>query len=236
MSEPSVRRIVGPASEDRPPQPSTAAQQILVLADAVEDHDHGTRGHSERVRTFTDIIAIQIGLDAGDRERLRWAALLHDVGKITIAATTLNKVDAPTPEEWAEVERHPEEGARLTAALRPWLGRWANVIEQHHERWDGAGYPFGLSGEAISLGARIVAVADAYETMTSGRPYQHALSVGAARAELQRCAGTQFDPSVVRAFLGLSPRRVAQHVALRASATTNHPAGAVGVARQRHAT
>lgn len=208
MTERGVRRPV-----ERPvwvtPAPSVAATEaILVLATAVEVHDGGTQGHSDRVRTLTDLIARQLRFGDADLERLRWAALLHDVGKITISAKILNKVELPTPQEWAEVERHPEEGARLCVALRPWLGAWASVVEQHHERWDGAGYPLGLAGEGISLGARIVAVADAYETMTSGRPYQPPRTALSARTELERCAGTQFDPEIVRAFLELSPEQV----------------------------
>ena len=135
------------------------------------------------------------------------AAMLHDIGKLTVPAEVLNKKGSLNPTEWEVIRRHPEEGARLIDPLRPWLGPWALAVEQHHERWDGSGYPHGLVGGQISLGGRIVAVADAFETMTTARPYQRPMSVTAARAELVRCAGSQFDPAVVRAFLNVSMGR-----------------------------
>jgi putative nucleotidyltransferase with HDIG domain len=184
--------------------PSVAARRILELLAALGDHDRLTRGHCERVRAFNDLLAGEIGLTAADRDRLRWAALLHDIGKLKVPTRILNKAAKPTVSEWEELRRHPAEGARLTAGLRTWLGPWADSIEQHHERWDGAGYPNGLAGRDICLGARIVAVADTFEVMTARRPYQRPVSPDAARKELARCAGSQFDPVVVKAFLNIS--------------------------------
>ena len=185
----------------------TYMQTILELIAALSVFDQRTRGHVDRVRVFTEIIAAEMHLPAADRARLRWAAMLHDIGKLTVPAEVLNKKNALNPAEWAVVRRHPEEGARLIDPLRPWLGPWALAVEHHHERWDGSGYPRGLVGEQNSLGGRIVAVADAFETMTTARPYKRPMSVAAARAELVRCAGSQFDPAVVRALLNVSMGR-----------------------------
>jgi HD domain-containing protein/Big-like domain-containing protein len=189
-------------------EPAQAARQILELVGMLNAHDRGTRGHAERVRALTDLLAEQMGLSADDRDRLHWAALLHDVGKVMVPTHVLNKNGPPDDEEWATIHRHPEEGDRLAAPLRPWLGPWADTILQHHERWDGAGYPHGLAGEKISQGARMVAVADAFEVMTAPRPYKRAMDVKAAREELTRCAGTHFDPAAVRAFLNVSLGRL----------------------------
>ena len=188
--------------------PTAVAEEILALAASISRHDRRTRGHSERVRAFTDLIADELHLPTADRDRLRWSALLHDVAKLSVHPHILNKAGKPTEEEWAEIRDHPLEGRRLVAPLVPWLGEWGLAIEQHHESFNGSGYPFGLSGDDISLGARIVAVADAFEVMTAIRSYKKALSPVAARQELTRCAGSQFDPAIVRALLNVSIGRV----------------------------
>ncbi|HUP69691.1 MAG TPA: HD-GYP domain-containing protein [Acidimicrobiales bacterium] len=189
-------------------EPAAAARTILTLAASLNAHDRGTRGHSERVRAYADLIAEEIGLGSFERDRLRWAALLHDLGKLSVPSTTLNAHEALTEDDWATLRRHPLEGARLAAPLRDWLGTWATAIEQHHERFDGTGYPYGLSGEQLSLAARIVAVADSYDAMTSVRSYSAGITPAAARRELARKAGTDFDPAVVRAFLNVGLGRV----------------------------
>lgn len=183
---------------------SEAVQAVLALAAALSAHDRATRGHCERVRAYTDLICEELHIHAEDRLRLRWASLLHDVGKMSVPADVLNKPGALDDDEWEILHRHPTEGAKLTTALAPWLGPWAATIEQHHERWDGNGYPNGLAGTEIQQGARIVAVADAYEVMTSARAYKAPLSTAEARRRLAADAGHQFDPDVVRAFLNLS--------------------------------
>ena len=165
-------------------EPTKAAVTILGLATSLSDHDRGTRGHSERVRALTDLIAEELKLPVADRDRLRWSALLHDVGKLTVHPEVLNKPGKLSEDEWAVIHRHPLEGARLAGPLLPWLGEWAKTIEQHHERYDGEGYPYRLAGQEISLGGRIVAVADSFDTMTAARSYSPAMSAEAARREL----------------------------------------------------
>ena len=188
---------------------TAAANQIITLITALQAHDRHTRGHAERVRVYTDMLTAELALPEADREKLRWAALLHDIGKLAVSQQLLNKPGRLDEEEWRHVHRHPENGARFCGPLLDWLGPWGATIAQHHERFDGGGYPAGLAGEDISLGARIVAVPDAYEVMTAPRPYKQVLSARAAREELADKAGTQFDPTVVRAFLNLSVRRLA---------------------------
>lgn len=189
-------------------EPARAAEHILTLVAAQEAHDRGTRGHSERVRIYADLIAEELKLEEDDRNKLRWAALLHDVGKLMVPADTLNKPEALDEGEWDLVKQHPVQGMRFIAPLQGWLGEWALAVEQHHERYDGRGYPHGLSGWHISRAARIVSVADSYEVMTARRAYRKPVRAAEARAELVRCSGTQFDPAMVRAFLQVSLGRL----------------------------
>jgi len=189
-------------------EPVEAAERIVGLAASMSAHDRRTRGHTERVRALTDMVADELRLPEVDRDRLRWSALLHDIGKLAVHENILNKEGPLTDDEWQAIRQHPIEGARLTAPLSSWLGEWASTIAEHHERYDGGGYPYGLAGDAISLGGRIVAVADTYDVMTSARSYKTATSPEMARTELARCAGTQFDPVIVRAFLAVPIRRL----------------------------
>jgi hypothetical protein len=188
--------------------PSAVAQEILTLVAALSRHDRPTRGHAERVRMFTDLLAAQLKVPERDRDLLRWAAILHDIGKLRVPATLLNKPGKPTDEEWSLLKAHPGHGAEMAAALLPWLGEWGTVILEHHERYDGTGYPTGLSGAQISLGARIVSVADAYDVMTAARAYKRPVSRAAALAELVRFSGSQFDPTVVRAMVAVGAPRL----------------------------
>ena len=191
-----------------PEEPGESAAMVLALISQLNAHDRRTRGHSERVRAYTEVVAEELRLSERDRDMLRWAGLLHDIGKLRVSKATLNKPGKPNEREWEELKRHPSEGAKIVAPLKPWLGHWASAVVQHHERWDGRGYPGGLAGLQISLGGRIVAVADAFETMTAVRAYKQAMSLAEAREELVRCAGTHFDPVVVRAFMRVSLGRL----------------------------
>ena len=141
-------------------------------------------------------------------DRLRWAALLHDIGKLRVPAATLNKPAKLSASEWDVIREHPLAGAELASALLPWLGEWGRAIAEHHERFDGTGYPLGLSGRDISIAGRIVAVADSFEVMTAARAYKKALTRPSALEEVVRCSGKQFDPDVVRALLEVSAPRL----------------------------
>ncbi len=181
-----------------------AAETILALVGALGDYDTRTRGHSERTQLFVTMLADELKLNAEDKGKLMWAALVHDIGKLKVPHDVLNKPAKPTEEEWELLHSHPHHGAEICEPLREWLGPWWLAIEQHHEKYDGSGYPHGLAGHEISYGARIVAVADSYEVMTAARPYKRPMTALAAREELTACAGSHFDPEIVRAFLNIS--------------------------------
>ena len=204
----SVRRLEARLAETQGDATSReearTAETILSLSVALQSHDRRTRGHAERVRVFTDLLGEELQLSEADRYRLRWAALMHDIGKLTIAPRILNKPGALDEHEWRLMKGHPVEGARIAEPILGWLGSWADAIVEHHERFDGKGYPNGLAGGSISLGGRIVSVADSYDTMTAARSYKKPMAVWAARRELADCAGGQFDPEIVRAFLSIS--------------------------------
>jgi putative nucleotidyltransferase with HDIG domain len=202
------RRIIAAGDDPETTDLAEMAELVLALSTALSNHDRKTRGHSERTRAYTDMLAEEMGLPEPDRDRLRWAALLHDVGKLEVPTEILNKDSSLDPEEWELIRQHPVNGMRLVAPLVPWLGEWAKTIEHHHERYDGTGYPHGLSGEEICLGARIVTVADAFDVMTSGRSYQTAMSPAAARREIVDQAGVQFDPDAARALMTVSLGRL----------------------------
>jgi len=174
---------------------------LVQLLRDVNHHDRLTRGHSERVRAYSELLGVEIGLDEEDLNKLRWAALLHDVGKLTVPSEILNKNGRPTDEEWKILSNHPAAGMPLLEPLRDWLGDWVHAADQHHCRWDGGGYPTKLAGTDITLAGRLVAIADAYDVMTSTRSYKKPFSPEVARQELTDCAGGQFDPTLVRAFL-----------------------------------
>ncbi len=201
-------RLTGAHEEHAIETPTEAAERLLRLVAALDRHDRITRGHSERVRAYTRMIGEELHLSDHDLDLLNWAALLHDVGKLSIPYEILNKPGKPTPEEWEVLRRHPVYGAEYVAPLREWLGEWAAAVTQHHERWDGKGYPAGLAGEEISFAGRIVAVADVFDVITSARSYKEAFGPASGRAEIADCAGTQFDPRIVRALLNVSLGRL----------------------------
>jgi diguanylate cyclase (GGDEF)-like protein len=173
---------------------------VLLLAETLDMRDPSTARHARTVGRFASETAAALGLPSDRVERIQAAGVLHDLGKLGIADAILHKPGPLDDDEWREIRRHPEVGARILehAGMRD-IARW---VGQHHERIDGRGYPLGLAAEEISLEARILAVADAYEAMIADRPYRLGMPAQEARAELLRCAGSQFDPQVVEAFLG----------------------------------
>src|SRR4051794_6442447 len=179
---------------------SAYVSTVRLLAEAIEAKDPFLRGHSDQVSEYVSAVADKLGIERKRREQLVFGSLLHDVGKIGISERILLKPARLTEEEFGIIKLHPRIGYRLidrVDALRP----IAPAILHHHERWDGGGYPDGLAAEEIPLEARIVAVADSFSAMTADRPYRGRMSLDQACAELERCAGTQFDPEVVRIFV-----------------------------------
>lgn len=172
---------------------------VKVLAAAIDARDPYTCGHSQRVMEYTMMAASQFPFSPEDLQDIEFGSLLHDVGKIGIFDNILRKPAHLTNEEWTMMRKHPSIGARILGEIA-FLTRARDLVMHHHERYDGTGYPEGLKGEAISLGARLLAVADAFDTMTTDRSYRAALNVDVALEELHKFAGTQFCPLAVRAF------------------------------------
>ena len=173
---------------------------LQSLAAALEAKDVYTRGHSVRVARLARACARALGLGAGEQEQVYLAALLHDVGKIGVAESILLKPGPLSAAEWEEVRGHPVVGARILEPAR-FPAAVVAAVRHHHEDYGGGGYPDGLAGEEIPLLARIIRVADAYDAMTSARPYRRGLTAEEAIEELRRGTGRQFDPRVVEAFL-----------------------------------
>ncbi|HEX7313419.1 MAG TPA: HD domain-containing phosphohydrolase [Pyrinomonadaceae bacterium] len=191
---------------DRPEVPT-----IRSLLSALRSHDPYTYRHSLRTVRLTLLLGRACGVATHARLRvLSLGALAHDLGKILIPGGVLHKEGRLTKEEWDAVQQHPLDGARLLAGVAASEGV-CRVAAEHHERWDGRGYPVGLSGDRIDFNARVVAVADAFDAMTSERPYRPPVGYAEAAAELERCAGTQFDPEVVGTFLR-APRALLEAV------------------------
>jgi len=178
---------------------------IYALAATVDAKDHYTYGHSKKVSKYAADIAEAIGYSQEDIERIRAAALLHDIGKIGVSDRLLKKSAALTPDEWDLIRTHPDLGVSIIKHIDSLRGCLA-AVQYHHENYDGTGYPAGLNSENIPLDARIMSIADAYDAMTSDRPYRQKRTSEQALAELQRCAGTQFDPRLVEVFVGIMTR------------------------------
>ena len=173
---------------------------IRALASAIDAKDHYTKAHSEQVTGYAVAIAEELGLPSSEIETIKEAAQLHDLGKIGIHDYILTKSEQLTPQEWEKVKLHALKGAQILEPLGFMKGA-ITLIKQHHERYDGQGYPHGYKAKEIALGARIMAVADAYDAMVSERPYRKAYSKKGAIEELKKNSGTQFDPQVLKAFL-----------------------------------
>ncbi len=179
------------------------SQSLLGLANALEAKDPYTRGHSQRVSEFARRLAEVTGLPSREAEIIAQAGLLHDIGKIGVPEAVLGKPGRLDPDEWEVMRRHPVLGAQIVAPFE-FFAAGAIIVRHHHERWDGSGYPDGLRGTAIPLGARIVAVVDVYDALTSSRPYREALPHHTAVQYLAEEAGRTLDEDIVATFLRLT--------------------------------
>jgi putative two-component system response regulator len=179
-----------------------AESVIFALAAAVEAQDSYTERHLQRMANLSERLARAAGLDPDQVVAVRYGSILHDVGKIGVGEAILRKPGPLTEEEWIKVREHPAVGARIVQSMHL-AQRVAPIVRGHHERWDGKGYPDGLQGEEIPIGARIIALVDAYDAMSTDRPYRAALPPEAVRAELEKNAGKQFDPDLTALLLRL---------------------------------
>jgi diguanylate cyclase (GGDEF)-like protein/putative nucleotidyltransferase with HDIG domain len=202
---------LGSSTSDAVPAGGTHGDVIMALAEALLERDRYTGEHSESVVELASKVAEGLALGTEEVQRVRAAALLHDIGKVAIPDAVLNKQGELDESEWEVMREHPVIGERILRAI-PGLGGVARMVRHEHERFDGGGYPDGLRGDEIPIGARIILACDAYHAMTSDRPYRKAMSHGEAIRELAKGAGSQFDPEVTEVLIGclyLRPRATA---------------------------
>jgi response regulator RpfG family c-di-GMP phosphodiesterase len=184
---------------------TTYQNTLLALVSALDAREHETSDHSQRVVEYTVAIAGRLSIRGAELEEIGRGALLHDIGKIGVPDAVLLKPGKLTTEEWIEMRKHPDIGFNMISPI-PFLTIPSQIVLSHQERYDGQGYPRNLRREEIHIGARIFAIADTLDAMTSDRPYRKGTTFGNAIAEIGRCAGTQFDPEVVRAFLDIGEK------------------------------
>jgi diguanylate cyclase (GGDEF)-like protein/PAS domain S-box-containing protein len=179
---------------------SMRSKTIDLIMNTLYEKNNREMLHSKRVSRFCEMIATKMNFDKDDINQMSIAGMMHDIGKIGIDEKILNKDAQLNNEEWVEMKRHPEIGYRVLSSVNE-FSEIAEYVLEHQEKWDGTGYPRGLQGEEISIQARIITIADAYDAMTTERTYSHALSKEAAMTEIKKCAGTQFDPEIVNVFI-----------------------------------
>jgi HD-GYP domain-containing protein (c-di-GMP phosphodiesterase class II) len=177
-------------------------EMVRTLAFVVEAKDMTTRSHLDRTYQYAIALCRRVAPELANDATIGYGFLLHDIGKIGIPESILRKPGPLNEEEWAIMKTHPLIGVQVVSPIK-FLGDAVAIIRSHHERWDGKGYPEGLRGEEIHLGARIFSLVDTFDAITSERPYQGGLPVSYALEEVERCAGTQFDPEVARAFIAM---------------------------------
>jgi len=199
-SLPPSESSLGPAEGGPSSLPQSILDTVTSLAYAIDAKDQYTQGHSQKVAAYAALLAESLCMSEPEVEEIRLAAVLHDVGKVGIPEHILNKSGPLNPEEWETMKTHVNFGGKLLEPLAP-LARIRLMVLHHHEFFDGSGYPKALSNESIPLGARIITIADSYDTITSDRSYKKGRTAEQALAELERCGGTQFDPRLVEAFV-----------------------------------
>jgi putative nucleotidyltransferase with HDIG domain len=189
-----------PQAEGPQGLPQAVLDTVTSLAFAIDAKDHYTQGHSQKVSAYAALIAEAMGMSDPEIEEIRLGGVLHDIGKVAIPENILNKNGPLNPDEWETMKSHVTFGAKILEPLTP-LARIREMVLHHHEFFDGSGYPKALAGENIPLGARIIAVADAYDTITSDRTYKKARVGADALRELEGCADAQFDGKIVAVFV-----------------------------------
>jgi putative nucleotidyltransferase with HDIG domain len=205
---------------------------LVALTHALDARDKETEGHSRRVVEYTRLVAVELGISGDELKILCHGALLHDIGKIGVPDAILHKPDKLTEQEWQVMRRHPEIGALMVEEVE-YLAEARRIILHHHERWDGRGYPLGLRGTQITLGARAFAVADTVDAITQDRPYRRGRSFDEAREELRVHRGTQFDPDAVDAFLALDHEALIRIAGIRSRVSVDLLSGPMILRRAR---
>ncbi len=200
LIEETLRHLVTSLEESQRARERSYVEAVGAVVTAADARDHETTGHSFRVAHYAIALGRAMGLQGGELKAIEWGALLHDVGKMVVPDDILRKVGPLTEDEWHIMRQHPNWGYDMLAEVAFLQQPALDIVYSHHERWDGGGYPRGLAGEEIPLAARIFAVVDTYDAITSDRPYRRAHSHQAAMAELYRVAGQQLDPQVVTVF------------------------------------
>ena len=206
----SFNRAAASVREARENLQGAYVEFVGSLANALDARDRYTAGHSQRVSSLSQAIAIAMQLDRAAVDRIQIGALLHDLGKIGIADALLQKQGALTLDEFAVIRLHPGIGRKILQGVHG-FAPYLDAVELHHENWDGSGYPHGQSGEETSIDARIIHVADAYDAMTSDRPYRHGMPHEVAIEIILNAAGTQFDPKIAAVFASLPIHRTSEH-------------------------
>jgi putative two-component system response regulator len=200
---------------------------IFMLALAVEAKDAYTEGHLRRLASYSEQLAVAARIPQDQLKAIRFGGLLHDIGKISVDDAILRKPGALTSEEYTQIKRHPEYGARIVQPMR-FASEVAPIIRHHHERWDGSGYPHGLCGEHIPLGARIVSVVDAYDAMMTDRPYRRSLGLEETLRRLREGRGREWDPALLDLFLELVEQNRLEEPVVEEGLTMEEP-----IARER---
>lgn len=220
LIEETFRALVVSLEESQLARERSYVEAVGAVVTAADARDHETGGHSFRVALYAMTLARAAGLPSAQLKDIEWGALLHDVGKMAIPDDILRKEGPLTADEWLVMKQHPGWGYDMLAEVSFLQPAALDIVHSHHERWDGRGYPRGKAGEQIPLCARVFAVADTYDAITSDRPYRRARSHAAALAELQRVAGEQLDPAMVEAFRRLPEIELRQ---LRERCSRAHP-------------